>query len=165
MGNHPSAASKMLTDNGDIVDILTDRHLFRKTIPDDNEKRVARIIQAHPHPNIVNIYHVCDKYLDMEIVNTSSARYNTQDISRAHDYFLKHGIVYMDWKPDNYGTDLDGITKVFDFNSAALFDLQTGEWILKPPPYWAYSKAIEANMSTPLEIDTFTYEQRDAIWN
>lgn len=165
MGNKPSAASRMMDEDGDIYDIITDWPLFRKTKPDENEKRIARMIQAHPHPNIVNIYHVCDKYIDMELVNTTVLKYNKQDIERAHAYFLKHGVVYMDWKPDNFGTDLDGITKVFDFNSAGIFDIHTSEWILEPPYYWAYDKAIDAGMVSPRDIDRFTFEQRDEIWN
>jgi len=32
----------------------------------------------------------------------------------------KNGIVYIDWKPDNMGIDVDGKIKIFDFNMSGL---------------------------------------------
>jgi hypothetical protein len=154
----------MMDAQGDFHEILTHRPLFRKTKPSDVEKKIARIIQQNPHPNIVDVYHVCDEYIDMELVDVSSSRYNKQDIGRAHAYFLKHGIAYMDWKEDNYGSDKHGITKVFDFDSAGMFNRQKDEWTIRPPDYWSLGKAIQADMSTPTEIDSFTFDHREEIW-
>ena len=170
MGNKHSTSLKslMLNDNGDIVEISATyqgKPLFRKTRPDKNEQKVARIIQSDPHPNIVNIYHVCDEYIDMELVDTSPKTFNLQDLERAHDYFVQKGVVYMDWKPDNYGLDHHGITKVFDFNSAGIFDKKTGEWIDPAPEYYAWHKATAEGMTTPSSIDLFTFEKCEEIWD
>ena len=137
--------------------------LFRKMYPQDNELRVARIIQAHPHPNVVEIYHVCDEYIDMELLQTDKP-YNVQDIERAHQHLLKHSIVYMDWKPDNFGVDLNGITKVFDFDSSGMFDKETDTWVYCPPSYYSMRHATETGLINPSDIDRFTFEKRDDIW-
>ena len=137
--------------------------LFRKMYPDDNEVRVARILQAYPHPNLVDIYHVCDEYIDMELLETSGS-WSEHDVERAHSHLLKHGVVYMDWKPDNYGRDLNGITKVFDFDSSGVFDKETDTWIYCPPNYLAMRKATEAGHINPSDVDRYTFEERRAVW-
>jgi serine/threonine protein kinase len=147
-----------------IPNTYNSKPLFRKMYPDDNEMRVARILQAHPHPNVVEIYHVCDEYIDMELVQTG-VPYNLQDIERAHEYFLKHNIVYMDWKPDNFGIDLNGITKVFDFDSSGMFDKETDTWVYCPPNYFSMRHATEAGHINPSDVDRFTFEERHTIWH
>lgn len=147
-----------------IHDTYNSKPLFRKMYPDDNELRVARIIQAHPHPNVVEIYHACEEYIDMELLQTGKP-YNVQDIERAHAYFLKHSIVYMDWKQDNFGVDLNGITKVFDFNSSGMFDSETDTWVYCPPNYFSMRHATEAGHINPSDVDRFTFEEREKIWH
>lgn len=149
-----------------IPETYNSKPLFRKMLPQPNELRVARIVQAHPHPNVVEIYHVCDEYIDMELLYTGPATTrNTQDIERAHAYFLKHNIVYMDWKQDNFGTDLNGITKVFDFDSSGMFDKDTDTWVYCPPSYYSMRKATEAGHINPSDIDRYTFEERKNIWH
>jgi len=147
-----------------IHDTYSSKPLFRKLYPDVNELRVARIIQAHPHPNVVEIYHACEEYIDMELLQTGKP-YNVQDIERAHAYFLKHSIVYMDWKQDNFGVDLNGITKVFDFNSSGMFDSETDTWVYCPPNYFSMRHATEAGHINPSDVDRFTFEEREKIWH
>ena len=146
-----------------IPNTYNSKPLFRKMCPLPNELRVARIVQAHPHPNVVEIYHACEDYIDMELLQTGLS-YNLQDIERAHAYFLKHNIVYMDWKPDNFGTDLNGITKVFDFDSSGMFDSETDTWVYCPPSYWSMRKATEAGHINPSDIDRYTFDERKNIW-
>lgn len=169
MGNRHSAShSLMLNAEGDIVEIdatYQGKPLFRKMRPDENEQKIALIVQSDPHPNVVNIYYVCDEYIDMELLDTSSKVFNAIDVERAHNYFLKKGIVYMDWKPDNYGLDHHGITKVFDFNSAGIFDKKTGQWIDPAPEYYAWRIATGEGMTSPYLIDLFTFEKRAEIWS
>ena len=138
--------------------------LFRKMCPQVNELRVARILQAYPHPNLVEIYRVCDEYIDMELLQTGFP-YNLQDIERAHQHLLKHNIVYMDWKPDNFGVDLNGLTKVFDFDSSGMFDKETDTWVYCPPIYWSMRQATEAGLINPTDVDRFTFEERVKIWD
>ena len=146
-----------------IPDTYNSKPLFRKMCPQPNELRVARIVQAHPHPNVVEIYHACEDYIDMELLQTGVI-YNLQDIERAHAYLLKHNIVYMDWKPDNFGVDLNGITKVFDFDSSGMFDSETDTWVYCPPSYWSMRKATEAGHTNPSDIDRYTFDERKTIW-
>jgi len=158
--------SIMFDVNGEfhaIPNTYNSKPLFRKIAPDFNELRVARIVQAHPHPNVVEIYHACKEYIDMELLQTDKP-YNVQDISRAHDYFLKHNIAYMDWKSDNFGIDLNGITKVFDFNSSGMFDRDTDTWVYCPPNYYSMRHATQADLINPSDIDRYTFEKRDDIW-
>jgi len=147
-----------------IPDTYKDMPIFRKMKPEENEKRVARILQAHPHPNLVDIYHVCDDYIDMELLMIPGEGYNTLDIERAHEHLLKHNIVYMDWKPGNYGKDLHGITKVFDFDSSGMMDRASNTWVYCPPNYYAMGKASEAGHINPLDVDRYSFEERDTIW-
>lgn len=161
------APSLMYDKNGDYHDIpntYNSKPLFRKMYPDPNELRAARILQAHPHPNVVDIYHVCDEYIDMELLQTGDLPFNRQDLERAHAHLLKHNIVYMDWKLDNFGMDLHGITKVFDFDSSGIFDPVTDTWVYCPPTYYTMRKATEAGHIDPLDVDRFSFEQRQAIW-
>jgi len=146
-----------------IPDTYNSKPLFRKMCPQPNELRVARIIQAHPHPNVVEIYHACEDYIDMELLQTGVG-YNLQDIERAHAYFMKHNIVYMDWKLDNFGTDLNGITKVFDFDSSGMFDSETDTWVYCPPNYYSMRSATAAGLINPSDIDRYTFDERKNIW-
>lgn len=147
-----------------IKNTYNNKPLFRKMKPDDNEKLVARILQVYPHPNIVNIYHVCDDYIDMELLSTDDDKYNVQDVERAHAHMLKHCIVYVDWKPDNYGTDLNGITKVYDFDSAGIFDKMTDTWVYHPPANYSMRHATAAGHNKPTDVDKYTFDERDIIW-
>ena len=147
-----------------IPNTYNSKPLFRKMCPDDNEMRVARILQAHPHPNLIEIYHVCDDYIDMELVLTGMP-YNQQDIERAHAHLLKHNIVYMDWKPDNFGVDLNGVTKVFDFDSSGMFDKETDTWVYCPPNYFSMRHASAAGHINPSDVDRYTFEERHTIWS
>lgn len=147
-----------------IHETYNSKPLFRKMCPQDNELRVARILQAHPHPNVVEIYSACDDYIDMELLQTGFP-YNLQDIERAHKHLLKHNIVYMDWKSDNFGVDLNGITKVFDFDSSGMFDKETDTWVYCPPNYWSMRYATKAGHINPSDVDRFTFEERKKIWD
>lgn len=174
MGNTPLSIhdmdgrqSIMLDEKGEfysIPDTYNGKVLFRKMRPVEIEQKVARIVQAHPHPNVVTIYHVCDDYIDMELVTTFN-EHRTHDIERAHAYFTKHNIVYMDWKPDNFGLDQYGITKVYDFDAAGIMDPLSDTWVHEPRQYYSYRQAIDAGCETPRAVDTFTFEHRTSLWH
>ena len=67
------------------------------------------------------------------------------------------GIIYIDWKNDQFGIDKDGKLKIFDFDGSGIIDKKTYKWIIKPPPFFSYNKAIKYGITNPLEIDNFSF--------
>jgi serine/threonine protein kinase len=170
------------------------KDVFRKMTTDASELKLCKIIKDNPHPNIIAIYDIgADKdgvgYIDMELLKTVINKKDEDEIKKAmtkvKPYLHKLGIMYIDWKFDNIGKSDDGQFKLFDFNCSGLIDITSKDqkWILKPPPYWSYSKAVarlidikKANkktkpvfdwfyrnlinerMLTPIEIDDYAFD-------
>jgi hypothetical protein len=154
--------SEMMDDDGDfhkITDTFEGKPIFRKTRPNEAELKIAQIIQAHPHPNVVTIYHASHKCIDMERLTTCRKDFNRQDIERAHDHFLKHDIVYLDWKSDNFGTDQHGVTKVFDFNMSGIMNDEHTGWEYPPEQGYMLERARDNGSKTPLQQDSSTFAQ------
>jgi serine/threonine protein kinase len=67
------------------------------------------------------------------------------------------GIMYIDWKPDNIGISANGELKLFDFDVSGLIDTVTGAWVLKPPKFWSYNKAVCNGCVAPVDIDNYAF--------
>jgi hypothetical protein len=157
--------SMSFDDDGNVISIeetYNGRPIFRKTCPSDIEKRICRLIQSFPHPNVVEVFHVCDEYIDMELLDVDYV-INRQDLERAHSYFLKHNIVYLEWEPDNCGTDHNGVTKVFDFGGAGISD--ANQWLIFPRHGYALRKASDADLYNPRDVDAFAFKEVERIAN
>jgi hypothetical protein len=133
--------------------------IFRKTRPDAVELEIAHILKANPHPNVVTIYRASRECIDMELLETGNKEFNRLDIERAHEHFLKHGIAYIDWKVDNFGTDRNGVTKVFDFNMSGIMNEDRAGWDFIPDDGFLLRQVREAGAATPLEQDAATFAQ------
>ena len=131
--------------------------IFRKTRPDAVELEIAHILKANPHPNVVTIYRASRECIDMELLETGNKEFNRLDIERAHEHFLKHGIAYIDWKVDNFGTDRNGVTKVFDFNMSGIMNEDRAGWDFIPDDGFLLRQVCEAGAATPLEQDAATF--------
>jgi serine/threonine protein kinase len=144
--------------------------LFRKNINvsksyGNTELEIYKILNENPNENIVNIYNIGDDYVDLEMLNTDLSSFKISDIKEAmipvKDYLQSLGIVYIDWKPDNIGISEDGNLKLFDFDVSGIIDTNNPKkWIMKPPEWFSYKKAIESGMKTPIEIDNYAFN----IW-
>lgn len=134
--------------------------LFRKSVRDEREIAIATILQKHPHPNIVTFYTVSPekKCIDMELLNselTLPDELFAETAKKAKNHLQSLGIMYIDWKPDQMGVSADGEVKLFDFDCSGLIDLTTKRWVLEPPRFWTYNKALEKGLSDPYEIDDY----------
>ena len=96
----------------------------------------------------------------MELVNV-----DITDTSKIKDvmievktYLQSLGIMYIDWKLDNIGISDDGQIKLFDFDASGLINIETKEWIIKPPMFWSYNTAIQHGKETPTDIDDYAFE-------
>ena len=70
-------------------------------------------------------------------------------------YLQQLGVMYIDWKLDNIGIS-ERRFKLFDFDVSGLIDVNN-KWIIEPPKYWSYNKAIQNGMKTPIEIDNYAF--------
>lgn len=102
------------------------KDFFRKMLSSIVEPKIATILQKNPHPNIVSIYRITDRYIDMEELqylkgNISLHKKGLLDaMNSAKDHLQSLGIMYIDWKPDNVGITTDGIYKLFDFDGSGI---------------------------------------------
>jgi hypothetical protein len=139
-------------------------NFFRKFGASISEHAIARILQKHPHPNIVKIYRITDAYIDIEEVKPTIyiRHYDKKALIDAANSAKNHlqslGIMYIDWKPDNLGLSDDGTYKLYDFDASGIIDLQTNKWLIKPSLMWSYSQALANGKKDPKEIDDFAFE-------
>lgn len=138
------------------------KHFFRKMGFSETEHKIATILKANPHPNIVKIYAVTDKYVDEELVEPTKNGFDSvklqEDMKKAKAHLQSLGIIYIDWKPDNAGLDLEGNYKLYDFDNSGIINTTTGAWIEKPNPYWSYSRAKNAGKIKALNIDNYAFD-------
>ena len=149
--------SRVYTLRGDIQDFHNKVPLFRKMTKSKVEKEISKILMKNPHPNIVRIYDVTDDYVDMEFLDTRT-EIDTMTMIEAKTHLQKLGILYIDWKSDNIGTDSKGVFKLFDFDVSGTFNTVTGEWILEPSHFYAYNKAIKQGAKSPIDIDNYAFK-------
>ena len=156
--------SKIYNFDGEIEKIDTkfnDLYFFRKMTKYENEIKIYKILQKNNHPNIVDIYRFGIKCVDIEILNTNMIDIDYIDIRNIllniKDHLQNLGIVYIDWKDDQFGIDKDGKLKLFDFDCSGIIDKNTYKWVVEPPKFFAYNKAIEYGIKDPLEIDNFSF--------
>ncbi len=144
-----------------INDIHKPIYFFRKITKNRNELHISNILMKYPHPNIVKIYRVSDDYVDMELLPYLKNNYNfdkntiikTMNDVRKHLHNL--GIAYIDWKYDNIGLDENGNYKLFDFDVSCIYN--NNEWIIEPPHYYSYKKAIKNGFIIPTDIDNYSF--------
>lgn len=161
--------AQVLTRNGDIVPLESEKVLFRKYFdgPNDIEREIVRWLPGHPH--IVKIYEVNDEYYDMELVRTGLSRVPEKDrecMRQLKKDLHSLGIAYLDWKIDNFGLDENGTLKMFDFNACGLFEVKgsccgrKSVWT-RPPDFDGYllRRAREqGHKKTPTECDDWIFE-------
>ena len=130
---------------------------FRKMTGNENEMRICKLLMNNPHINIVKIYAIGKDYIDMELLNT---RINPRkliviknEIAGLKTYLQSLGIMYIDWKLDNLGMSKDKHFKLFDFDVSGLIDINTSNWLIEPPRFWAYNSAVGNGMKVPTDID------------
>jgi len=148
-------------------DLYNGKDYFRKMVISKNELMIAKILMKYPHPNIVEIYHVNDNYIDMEIIDNTLYEHLDittliklkKDMEKVKDYLQSFGIIYIDWKIDNMGkSKVDGSFKLFDFDASGIITTHTGEWKELPPEMNSYRIAtIENGMKKPIQIDNFSF--------
>lgn len=138
------------------------KDFFRKMTNDSLEIEICKLLIKHPHKNIIKIYGIGANFIDMELLNTDINEEYISDIKNimqdVKTYLQNLGIIYIDWKLDNIGISADGQYKLFDFDASGLIDIETNEWLIEPPKYWSYNKAIENGMETPNDIDNYAFD-------
>jgi serine/threonine protein kinase len=132
-----------------------------------NDYEIAKILLNEKNPNIVEIYNISiinQLYyeIDIELVNTdysiSILEKNKQVLIELKNFLQSKGIMYIDWKPDNFGIDEKGNIKIFDFDASGIISIENFEtWLIKPPNYWAYKMANLKGLSKPKEIDDYCF--------
>jgi serine/threonine protein kinase len=140
------------------------RAFFKDSI---NEYEIAKILLNEKNPNIVSIYNISiiDQLyyeIDIELVKTdyslSILEKNRLVLVQLKNYLQSKGIMYIDWKPDNFGIDNEGNIKIFDFDASGIVSVKDYDtWVIKPPNYWAYKMAILKGLSKPKEIDDYCF--------
>ncbi len=115
-----------------------------------NEYEIAKILINNPHNNIVTILYICDKYIDIEKLDTNYYDYNDNNIkyynniknSLLHLHSLN--IIYIDLKDDNIGyCHSNNNWKIFDFNCSGICNNNKTEWIYNPYKLCYYYRIIE----------------------
>ena len=100
----------------------------------------------------------------MELLNTDMSRENMSSVKNVmmevKTYLQNLGIIYIDWKLDNIGIGENQQIRLFDFDGSGLIDIETKEWIRRPPLYWSYMEAIKNGMKTPSDIDNYAFDLR-----
>ena len=138
------------------------KDFFRKMTNNIGEKKICELLMKNPHENIIKIYDIGKNYIDMELLETDMSLQDTNKIKNimmnVKSYLQSLGIIYIDWKLDNIGISDDGKIKLFDFDVSGLIDIATKEWIIEPPKYYSYNKAIQHGMVTPIDIDNYAFD-------
>jgi len=139
-------------------------NFFRKYGASGNEHAICNILKNNPHPNIVKIYRITESYVDIELLKPiiSKKDYDKETLISAALLAKKHlqslGIMYIDWKPDNFGIDTDGNYKLFDFNASGV-TTSNKKWLKHPPVYnWSYRQAVANGIKDPIEMDDFAFD-------
>lgn len=156
--------SRILTDTDiePLDKLFNGKPFFRKMLYEysySNEYDVYELLlMNNMHPNIVNIYRLNDNYVDIELLDIEyKLTYKIINTMRGIKKYLHSiGIVYLDWREDNFGLSIDGTIKLFDFNSAGILD-KNGEWIKKPPLHYHYLQTLDIGITDPYKIDDYIF--------
>jgi len=138
---------------------------FRKYVG-RTEQEVAECFKKFPHPNIVKVYRVTPEYIDVELVSRKPPKNeevmnNMAQLLSAKTHMHIHGIVYIDWKPENMGRAADGTLKIFDFDSCGFFRRNLFGWNIwreQPPFSYVLAAAMSARKRSPIAIDDWIFE-------
>ncbi len=159
--------SKVYTTSGDILplDIIRDdgKYFFRKMFTTKRESHVEReivtMLKANPLPGVVEIYEVKNTYYDMEMLDTERQICLTlEDCENIKKQLQDLGIMYIDWKYDNFGYANDGKVKIFDFDCSGVINKSNPDlWYISPFHAFSYRMAINNGCKTPLEIDNYAF--------
>jgi len=127
----------------------------------NHEQKICEILKKNKHPNIVDIYEVNNKYIDIELVQpiiklTDKIKYKMNDVAK---FLRKLGIAYIDWKDDNIGIGIDGEPKLFDFNCSGIFDTKNNIWISEPPECYMYRNLKKHNNKSIIYIDEIAFSK------
>jgi len=147
---------EMITSNK----LYEGQSFFRKMTTCSCEINICKILQKYNHKNIVKIYQIGENYIDMELLNIYLQ--NTLEIKNimncCKNDLQQLGIIYIDWKIDNIGLDINNNYKLFDFDGSGIIDILSKEWIQKPNSlFFSYRKAIENGQKNPIDIDNFSF--------
>lgn len=138
--------------NENVENVKKELEIFRKMIPFDSslEKSIARIIKDNPCKNVVKIYEITNKYIDMEILDVYCFKRKDipkiiLDITEAINQLHSINIVYIDLRIDNIGySHNDSCWKIFDFDSSGILGkYSTSEWLLNPAYDFKYMKYLK----------------------
>ena len=142
---------------------------FRKYSTSSVEYEIYKILKKHKqHKNIVKIFDITDKYIDIEkLTPLTENNYDKDTLAKiaeaamaAKTHLQSLGIMYVDWKPDNIGIDKHGTYKLFDFDASGIATLpDCAKWQIKPPKYWSYRQALAKGFKDPKEVDDFAFER------
>jgi serine/threonine protein kinase len=139
------------------------KNFFRKYGGSTSEHAIYTILKENPHPNIVKVYRITDKYVDIELLSPIMSKKDydknalISDALVVKNYLQSLGIMYIDWKPDNMGIAADGKYKLYDFDLSGITDGKN--WTERPAPFsWSYRQAIANGLKDPKEIDDFAFE-------
>jgi len=137
---------------------------FRKYGGSISEHAIYKILKENPHPNIVKVYRITDRYVDIEMLTPISGEkdYDKQTLISSALESKKHlqklGIMYIDWKSDNIGIGDDGKYKLFDFDASGITTSNSRKWRIRPSPYWSYKQAFLNGVKNPKKIDDFAFD-------
>jgi serine/threonine protein kinase len=155
------------------------KNFFRKYGASTIEHAIYKILKKNPHPNIVKVYRITDKYVDIELLSPiiSKKDYDKKalisEILLVKDYLQSLGIMYIDWKLDNIGIDANGKYKLYDFDLSGIICSSSAaknlgkhnscktdsKWQIKPSTLnWSYRQALANGLKDPKEIDDFAFE-------
>ena len=173
--------SKIYLWNGKIKNLnllYKGKPFFRKMTNSIEERKIYSILKEHQNDinynqNIVKIYRIdnSDNYVDIELLDVDknidfndnknlfiNFKDNKNLLLDLKSYLQKLGIVYIDWKPDQFGVDSNNIIKIFDFNASGIIDTKTKKWINWASPMWSFNKAFdEQKLRDPIEIDDYIF--------
>lgn len=131
--------------------------IFRKMTTSKAELCIYRRLKKVNSPDVVKIYRIGKNYVDIEKVNprymlTLNAKRMEATILRLKALLQQNGILYIDWKWDNFGV-INNRYKLYDFDASGIIHPQTKKWCIEAPHYYKYNECVEAGCRTPLEID------------
>lgn len=153
--------------NGDIIIIneyYNNKPFFRK-YTDEREMEIIKILINNSNDNICEYYRISNenKYIDMELLDIEINKIDTKNIIdiaiKIKKYLQSIGIIYIDWKLDQFGIDKKGNIKLFDFNSSGIIDIKTNKWIIEPyKDCWSYKKSLSIGLNNPYDIDNYSFK-------
>jgi len=157
------------TTEGDFKLLVDKPNIFRKMIGHSRETEIYKILLLNQDEikkqsiGIVTIKELSDKSVDLELLDTNLYKYSDADIkkemSKVKDYLQSIGIMYYDWKPCNIGiSHVDGKLKLFDFDASGCIGADSITWIIEAPNWYAFNKAVNDGMKTPIDIDNYAFD-------